>query len=286
MFTINDLERFSGIKAHTLRAWERRYTLLQPARASNNFRLYTLDELKKILNVALLKKNGYSISVLAHSINIEDKIELLLNEDNKWQKAINDLTINMYLEDPESFEGLLHKLLLSWPIETLIEKIIFPFLKITNLLWTGHKLSEEHLVVTAVRKKLIVAIESVNPAIKSDKTVLLFLPDTKQLDLGLLYSNFFLKRRGVHILYLGNDITIQNLKSIFQVHPPTYLFTYLPQNHQFPIEQLLTCMDVNAHYAKLIIGNYSLEYVAPVFSDNLIKMSYEEALEFLFTSCK
>lgn len=46
-FTINDLERFSGVKAHTLRVWERRYSLLQPHRTAGNFRFYTLDELKK-----------------------------------------------------------------------------------------------------------------------------------------------------------------------------------------------------------------------------------------------
>ncbi|HZW70757.1 MAG TPA: hypothetical protein VFF57_07760, partial [Hanamia sp.] len=99
-------------------------------------------------------------------------------------------------------------------------------------------------------------------------------------------SNYFLERRGVHVLYLGNDITIQNLRSIFHVHPADYLFTYLQQNHHYHIEQLLDCINLYAHGAKLIIGRYSLENTASIFTDCLIQMSFEEALEFLHTYCK
>lgn len=287
IFTINDLERFSGVKAHTLRIWERRYALLQPSRSPGNFRLYTLDELKKILNIALLKKNGYSVSGLSKFSDtvIEHKAENLPNDYNKWQKAINDLTISMYTKELESFEWLLDELLLKWPIEILVEKIIFPFLKITNLLWTGNKLFEEHLVVTASRKKLILAIESINTNIKKEKTVLLFLPDCKQLDLGLLYSNFNLKRKGIHVLYLGNDVTIDNLKIILQVQPPAYIFTYLHQNHHFQVEQLLDLMETYIPAAKLIIGNYSNEHKVAMLNDNVVRMDYADALVFLHTCC-
>ncbi len=104
-FTINDLERFSGVKAHTIRVWERRYALLKPIRSPGNFRLYTLDELKKILNTALLKKNGFGISGLSKILDtdIEDKVGLLSNDYNKWQKAINDLAINRYTVEPRIF---------------------------------------------------------------------------------------------------------------------------------------------------------------------------------------
>lgn len=284
-FTIKDLERFSGIKAHTLRAWEHRYALLKPDRTSNNFRLYNLDQLKKILDIALLKKNGHRISALATTLEVEDKLRLLRYDDDKWQKAVNDLTVSMYLQNNEIFEAVLDKFLLYWPIETLIEQVLFPFLKMTNLLWIGHKLFEEHMAVTAVRKKLILGIESVKSCPKTDKTVLLFLPDTKQLDLGLLYAYFFLKRRGGHICYLGNDVTIQNLKSLLPIHPQSFLFTYLPQNHHFPIEDLISFMNVNTSHSKLIIGDYSIEKPAPVFNDNLIKMGYTDAVKFLFESC-
>lgn len=287
-FTITDLALFSGVKPHTIRIWERRYALLQPIRSPGNFRFYTLEDLKKILNIALLKKNGYRVSSLSNiaARDIEVKAGLLSGDQNKWQKAINDLTVNMYNGEPEAFESVLDELLLTWPIEILIEKIIFPFLNLTSLLWIGNRLYEEHLVVIATRRKLILAIESENFIAKGDKTVLLFLPDTKQLDLGLLYSNYFLKRRGVKVLYMGSDVTIQNLKNIFQLHPPTYIFTYLRQNHHFPTDQLLEYMNLYLPAAKLIIGEYANRYAAPLFRDNLIRVKYAEALEFLHESGK
>ena len=285
-FTINDLERFSGIKAHTLRVWERRYALVKPIRSPGNFRLYTLDELKKILNIALLKKNGYRISVLSKikARDIEDKIEQLSSDNIKWQKAINDLTINMYTLQPESFEWVLDELLLHWPIDILVEKIIFPFLNLTHLLWTGNKLSEEHLVVTAIRKKLIFAIESAGLISTRNEPVLLFLPDRKQLDLGLLYCNYYLKRRGIKILYLGNDVTIQNLKSIFHELTLSYLFTYLPQNHLFDTAQLLQYMKLYAPGCKLLIGKYCSEPIDYIHDENLMYMDFANALKFLHKS--
>ena len=287
-FTINDLERFSGIKAHTLRVWERRYALVKPIRSPGNFRLYTLDELKKILNIALLKKNGYRISVLSKikARDIEDKIEQLSSDNIKWQKAINDLTINMYTLQPESFEWVLDELLLHWPIDILVEKIIFPFLTVTHLLWTGNKLSEKHLVVTAIRKKLIFAIESSGLISTRNEPVLLFLPDRKQLDLGLLYCNYYLKRRGIKVLYLGNDVSIQNLKNIFHELTLSYLFTYLPQDHAFQTEQLLECMSLYAPNCKLIIGKYCYQPIDNIHAESLIYMDFANALEFLHKSIR
>ncbi len=287
-FTINDVERFSGIKAHTLRVWERRYALVHPGRSSGNSRLYTIDEVKKILNIALLKKNGHQMSVLAKisTESIEDKIEQLSNDYIKWQKAVIDLTINMYTPEPGSFESILDGLLINWPIDTLIEKIIFPFLNITRLLWTGKKLNEEHLVVTAIRKKLIFAIESCDSITNRVKTVLLFLPDNKQLDLGLLYANYFLKKKGIHVLFLGSDVTISNLKSIFQVQPPSYVFTYLLPNHHLLPEQLLACLNIYAPDAKLIIAEYCFNPVSPILKDNHVQLNYIEALDLLHTYFK
>lgn len=281
-FTINDVERFSGIKAHTLRVWERRYALLHPSRSAGNSRLYTLKELERILNIALLKQNGYMIASLAkiHETEIDHKINILSNQYSKSQKAINDLTVKMYTLDAKAFEWFLDELLLSYSIELLIDKIIYPFLKLTNLLWTGNKFFEEHFVVTAIRKKLILGIENQKQP-KGDVRVILFLPDTRQLDLGLLFSDYYLKKNGVQALYLGNDVTVQNLISVFSIHKPSYIFTYLPQNNHFMVSHLLAFLKLNAPETNLILGNCTFKRSLPLFKDNLIEMCYGEVLEFL-----
>ena len=64
-YSIKDLEKLSGIKAHTIRIWEKRYGLIAPQRTSTNIRTYCDTELKKLLNVSLLNRHGFKISKIA-----------------------------------------------------------------------------------------------------------------------------------------------------------------------------------------------------------------------------
>jgi len=77
-FTIKDLENLSGIKAHTIRIWEQRYSLLKPQRTGTNIRYYSGEELKTILNIALLNKYGYKISHI-NRMNSDDMAQKILN---------------------------------------------------------------------------------------------------------------------------------------------------------------------------------------------------------------
>ena len=64
-FSIKDLENLSGVKAHTIRVWEQRYSLLSPTRSATNIRTYSGNDLKKLLNVGLLLDRGLKISKIA-----------------------------------------------------------------------------------------------------------------------------------------------------------------------------------------------------------------------------
>ncbi|HAB81264.1 MAG TPA: MerR family transcriptional regulator, partial [Flavobacteriaceae bacterium] len=77
-FSIKDLENLSGIKAHTIRIWEKRYNLLSPERTQTNIRLYSLLSLQKLLNITLLYENGLKISRIAQLKN--DEIPLKVRE--------------------------------------------------------------------------------------------------------------------------------------------------------------------------------------------------------------
>ncbi|MEJ7625445.1 MAG: MerR family transcriptional regulator [Ferruginibacter sp.] len=281
-FSIHDLERFSGVKAHTLRVWERRYNLLQPLRTTGNIRVYSLEQLKKILNISLLKKNGHRISKLSEAPEswIENKLSLLENEQSTCDKAVDELIINMYAPVPDSFEKALDKILFTVPLEVLIEKILFPFLSVTGLLCMGHKQIEQHLVVVGVRKKLILAIETTFQNKKPESSVLLFLPDSKQLDLGLLYCYYFLKRRGIHVVYLGTEITLENLRVVFQIHQPDYLYTYLQKSHHYPVQKLLHIMQAYAPNSKLINGGFHSEETSEL-KEFYFQFQFTEALNYM-----
>jgi len=71
VYSIKDLEKLCGIKAHTIRIWEQRYGLIKPKRTKTNIRYYMDADLKLLLNVALLNKHGTKISKIAGMSEIE-----------------------------------------------------------------------------------------------------------------------------------------------------------------------------------------------------------------------
>lgn len=281
-FVISDLERFSGIRAHTVRTWEQRYNFLTPQR-SNGIRYYSLPELKFILDIALLNQNGYKISSLSglSAVEIEARIMQLKNSSARQRAALNELIIGMYEMDIERIEATLDKCFLSWPAEEVMREVIYCFLKKTELLWTGNRLTEEHLVVTIMRKKLLWAIEKTATNVNVAKTVVLFLSDIKQLDLGLLYMNYLLTHNGSHVIYMGNDVSISNLKAIIQKVKPQLIYTHLAQKNNLNVQELSSFMLEHIPGSCFVVTDHSDVLTTSAQPANVRKMSYENALLFL-----
>jgi hypothetical protein len=280
-FVIRDLERFSGIKAHTLRTWEQRYGVPQPQRSEGKTRLYSLNEFGELLSIALLNRNGYKISHLS-ALNtgaINHLVKQLRNENACCEIALNEMFVGMYALDVDIIDAVLDKCFLQLPVHTVFSGIILPFLTKTELLWQGNKLTEEHLVVTAIRKKIMWGIEKIGPRLKNDNPVLLFLPDTRQLDLGLLYMNFQLRLRNVPVVYMGNDVSIENLQMIFNKIKPTILYTYLAKHHRLNLAQLSSVMAASLPETKLVVTPGPDFH--PASLHNVAFMSYDEAVDYL-----
>ena len=188
-FTIKDLENLSGIKAHTIRIWEQRYNFLKPQRTDTNIRYYSSDELKTVLNIALLNKYGFKISHIDRMQPEEIKAKILSLGDAKaiQERIVNELVQEMVDLNIEKLEKILANYISLRGIEKTVIHIIFPFLEKIGLLWvTGHiNPAQEHLVTNVIRQKLIVAIETAITHLKVDKTVLLFLPEGEHHGRGL-----------------------------------------------------------------------------------------------------
>ncbi len=239
-FTIKDLENLSGIKAHTIRIWEQRYSFIKPSRTDTNIRYYSSEELKKILNVALLNKFGYKISHIDKMADgeIREKILSLNQAEAMQERIINDLIQCMVDIDTERLEQVLDKHIASRGIERTITNIIFPFLEKIGILWlTSHiNPAQEHLVSNIIRQKLIVGIDSITTALKVNKTVLLFLPEGEYHEMGLLFVNYLLKSRGVNTIYLGSSIPLKDVEYVVRLKAPDFLYTHLTtagQNFNF-----------------------------------------------------
>ena len=232
------------------------------------------------MKVALLTKCGFRISYLADLSSQELHEALMLQKDEKTrlQHIINTLIIYMHQFQPEKFENLLDDSFEAWPSDQVLNEIIFPFLQKARLLSEGKRLTEEHFVVTILRSKIIRCIENVSSKPNSlGKKILLFLPAPSQLDLLLLHSKYLLKKNGFTVFYMGDDVTIDNLKDAVQVLLPDYVLTYLPQRVLFNTAELALMMSDLIPNATLIIIQNPRDKFPKINMQNVQQLDYSEA---------
>lgn len=219
-FTIKDLENISGVKAHTIRIWEKRYGLLNPRRTDTNIRYYSNQNLTKLLNIVLLNKNNYKISKIAEMP--EEAITLSARE-LAFKVAVNDEAINafkiaMFQFDKTLFNNTYNKLLHKKTFRDIFKEVFMPFLQHIGLLWQTETLlpAHEHFISNLIAQKIQINIEKLQYNVpSSNKTYVLFLPENEIHELGLLYLNYELVLRGSHTIYLGQSLPIDNLNYFF-----------------------------------------------------------------------
>lgn len=227
-YSIKDLEQLSGIKAHTLRIWEQRYSLLNPKRTETNIRYYDDCDLKLILNVSLLNSKGIKISKIAamSSVEIGNEIIRLTEESLDHNDHIEALTICMVEMDEERFEKILNTNIIKFGFENTIINIVYPFLSRIGVLWQTGAINpaQEHFISNLIRQKLIVALDG-QVQTTGGKKFLLFLPQGELHEISLLFSTYMIKKYGHKVVYLGQSTPFEDLLSVYNLHQPDYLFT-------------------------------------------------------------
>ena len=286
-FTIKDLENISGIKAHTIRIWEQRYKFLKPSRTGTNIRYYSNDELKMVLNIALLNKYGFKISHIDKMAEreVKEKILSLTQMEAQQERIVNELVQCMVDLDMEKLEEILDKYILSRGIEKAIIQIIFPYLEKIGILWVTNHINpaQEHFVSNIIRQKLIVGIESVSTSIKVNKTVLLFLPEGEYHELGMLFMYYLLKSRGVSTIYLGANVPLKDVEYVVNLKKPTYLYSHITSlGNNFNFDKfILTITKKFAGTPVIISGLLTHAYEKKIPPQINFKRSFSEVMEFV-----
>lgn len=211
VYSIKELENLSGIKAHTIRIWEKRYNLIEPYRTTTNIRYYTDQELKKILNVAALNRHGIKISNIAKLNDQELKEEILRvsSTDANIETTIDSLIVAMIDMDEIKFTSIINKTVAKKGFKNTMLNVVYPYLNKIGVMWLAGDINpaQEHFVVNIVRQKLITAIDGFshvfNP--KAQK-FLLFLPEGDWHEMGLLFALYLLKEAGHEVIYLGQSV--------------------------------------------------------------------------------
>lgn len=232
IYSIRDLEKLTGIKAHTIRIWEQRYGLITPARTETNIRYYTDENLRLLFNIALLNRNGIKISKLAQMPTDEIVAKgMALAQSNASPNAqIDALTLAMIELNETNFEAVFAEYVAHAGFETTMTELIYPFLDKLRLLWLTNSINSAHdkFVSQIIHRKLICAVDQAKP--RPDAPVfLLYSPEGDSQELTLLFIQYLLRSRGMRVVYLGPNVAISDLRDTCSTLKPNYVFTILQE---------------------------------------------------------
>ena len=286
-FTIKDLENLSGIKAHTIRIWEQRYSFLKPSRTNTNIRYYSNDDLKAILNISLLNKYGYKISHINRMSvsDVQARVAELNLAGAPQERIVNELIQLMIDLDTAGFEKLIDRQITAAGIEKTIIRIIFPFFERIGILWqTGHiNPAQEHLITNIIRQKLIVGIDQAKSLIKVKRSFLLFLPEGEHHELGLLLVHYLLKRKGAEVFYIGANVPLKDAQFVAEIKKPDFVYIHLTSiSAGFNFQKFLTQTSEKISRSKVIVSGYVTHDYRKTLPKNVeFKHSLVELVEFI-----
>jgi DNA-binding transcriptional MerR regulator len=220
IFSIKDIENLTGIKAHTIRIWEKRYNILEPLRTDTNIRYYDIKCIQKILNITLLNKHGYKISHIAQlpESEIPELVNNIISDKSVNTHAISAFKMAMMNFDQALFLNTYDTLLTEKTFQEIFFSIFIPLIEEIGYLWQTNTITiaHEHFITNLIKQKILVkseAVQKIEP-IHPDKLFVLFLPENEIHELGLLYLNFHIQNEGYQTLFLGLSLPITDLKEI------------------------------------------------------------------------
>ena len=231
VYSINDIEKISGVKAHTLRIWEKRYGIIQPKRTETNIRYFLDDDLKHVLNIALINKSGIKISKIAQMPidEIKRKAAEISDVDAEHENQLDSLTLSLLELNEFRFNKIVESYISQRGFETTMLEIIYPLLDKLGLMWLTGSINGAHerFIRAYIRQKTIAAIDKLETSPQEQLSFLIFLPINEDHELSILFSQYLIKRRGFRIINLGLDTSIDHIMDACSIAKPDYLYTII-----------------------------------------------------------
>jgi DNA-binding transcriptional MerR regulator len=230
VFSIKDLENFSGIKAHTIRIWEKRYNILDPDRTDSNIRTYNEAELKKILNVSFLNRNGLKISKIAR-LDEDELTRSVMTISSKNDDRSKDFQPGKILTtairfNESLFREAISSLIEHHGLEHAYCRYIHPLLEKARILWQTGSLSraQEQFIRNAIKHIIITEDNLLKPISNNSDTVIAMINTSDNLtDNNFLFYKYVLKKRGFDIIFTGGILPASEVVEIYKTKSFEYL---------------------------------------------------------------
>lgn len=282
-YSIRDLEKITGIKAHTIRIWEKRYGIVAPLRTQTNIRYYSDEDLRRLMNVAILNKYGYKISnIQGMSVaELNTCVVDLTHQDIDNDHQVDNLVMAMIELDELRFDKIISSSIIKQGFDYTFENLLYKFLKKIGILWQIGTVNpvQEHFISQLIRQKLILAIDGQQEYRNDPKTFLLFLPENEYHEIALLYLHFLIRKEGHKVIYLGQSVPLLHLKDIFEIYNVDYLVTSVAS--KLPVEMISEILnELRQLYGEkqILIGGKCLFDISIALPENV--KSFETLLNF------
>ncbi len=278
-YSIKELENLSGIKAHTIRIWEKRYGIIKPARTDTNIRYYCDNDLKRLLNIAILNRYGMRISDISKLSDSEltEKVINVSSDSSNAESNIENLIVAMVEMDEYKFNRILSRYIMHEGFENSVIRVIFPFFEKIGLLWQTGSINpaHEHFVSNLFRQKLMVAIDNiVVTESQTAKKFLLFLPEAEYHELALLFYNYLIKKSGKIVYYLGSSVPFEDVVETSKMVNPDFLFTSLTSSlNKKEVIEYLNKLSQTFPFQKIFVTGLQIKENFTELPSNVLKVS-------------
>ena len=285
-YSMAQVESLSGIKAHTLRTWERRYDFLNPCRTETNIRFFSDIQLVQLVNFGILLRNGYKISKIEKMP--EDQVHDLVNQilspsdytiDQNIREDIQSLTLAMLDMDEVRFDEIFKAHLIRKGLLGTVRDLIYPFLHHIGILWNTQKTmpAQEHFISCLIRKKIVSAIDVIPHPPAQAKKIIFFLLEDEHHEIGILLASFIAAERGYKVYYLGQNVPSENIHEVLNITNADFIMSMFvaPKRDKslIQIENVLKTTEVPF----LISGNVE-NFGSLIDNERLIHLENPESL--------
>ncbi len=210
LLRIGELSRRTGVHADTLRAWERRYGLLNPGRSEGGFRLYGSQDEERVHAMRGLLDSGLSAAEAARLARTRAQpspppdAPSTAGADRRLREALERF-------DEDEANAVLDEAVAVLSVEALAGRVVLPALKQVGERWERGEASvgQEHFASNVVRGRL--AGLARNWGAGSGQLALLACPPGELHDIGLFVFGLVLRARGWRIAYLGANSPIETV---------------------------------------------------------------------------
>jgi len=288
VYSIKDLEKLSGVKAHTLRIWEKRYGIIMPKRTETNIRYYLDEDLKHVLNITFLNRKGMKISKIASlkKEDIEHKVAEYTEVDVEFENQLDGLTLSLLELNEYQFDKIIETNIKQKGFKETMLEVIYPLLDKLSTMWmTGSiNTSHERFVSNIIRRKTISAIDRIEiTRDKSAKKFLIYLPEEENHELSLLFLHFLIKERNFTIINLGLNIGLLELQDAYNIAKPNYIFTIINDSFsEKPLQPYINSLEKEFNNSTILLtGIQLITQNIKTNKNGLILSSLTEVIQYL-----